>query len=86
MGRRSAIHAELIRRYLPARAYWDADQRGPASCSGWPPGVEQLVARGEREGFAVLGILLTAEIWRKLAVAVVPHSANPRFNPVHPLD
>jgi len=132
IGRRCSVHAELIRRHLPARAYWTPInggqllaldgggrlayalrqvlngasmveqrarrrltrgaqrgddikkeflsgplgsltrdlllERGSLSLEVFGrAGVEQLVARGANEGFAVLGILLTAEIWRKLA-------------------
>jgi hypothetical protein len=143
IGRRCAIHAELIRRHLPAQAYWTPInggqllaldgggsvryalrqglngtsllvqrarrrlskgaqrgddikteflagplgeltrdlllERGALSLEVFGrAGVEQLIARGEREGFAVLGILLTAEIWRQLA-AELAHAA-PRLD------
>lgn len=141
IGKRCPVHAELIRRHLPARAYWTPInggqllaldgggrvryalrqalngtsqvvqrarrrlsrgaqrgddikteflagplgaltrelllQRGALSLEVFgPAGVEQLLGRGERDGFAVLGILLTAEIWRNLATELV--QAAPR--------
>lgn len=135
VGKRCSVHAELVRRFLPARAYWTpingahlmalegdgraryaarqlltggsmavqrvrrrlferargGDEmrtdfvRGPlhgvtrdllleqGSLSQGVfgrGGVEQLIAGAQRDGLAVIGILLTAESWRQLALEV----------------
>jgi hypothetical protein len=141
IGKRCAVHATLVRRFLPARAYWtpinggqlmalDGDGRWryaarqvlnagsvaiqrvqrrlfdkarvgddmkadfltgplqgvtrdlllePGSLSQQlfgRSGVDQLLAGGQRDGLTVIGILLTAEIWRQLA-AEVTRAAHP---------